>query len=481
MRQQRSLRESRGQQDTTGLDIRTSIAATKIMNSIERPKGYTVSYHANPEVEGHHFGACHPMKPWRLTLTNKLVISYGMHDAMDLYVSRAATEQELISFHTERYVKELQRVNPSNTTHDMISGIVNEHNFGDDCPVFDGLFRYCSLYSGASLDAARKITSHQSDIAINWSGGLHHAKKNEASGFCYVNDIVLAIQQLLLHHPRVLYIDIDVHHGDGVEQAFWSTDRVLTVSFHKYDGKDFFPGTGALDDTGPKNHANPGSHHSINVPLHSGIEDDQYKDLFKKIVGPCIEQYKPTAIVLQCGADSLGGDRLGVFNLNIEAHGFCVDFVKAYKIPLILLGGGGYTPRNVARLWAYETSLAIGVQDINRDLPAHTPFREHFRDGTLLPPLSSIDRKFSNANDRKYLDSVIQNSLETLRYIKGSPSVQLTRIPPDLGFVRAQVEKEYQQQKKEKEQMLGVDNGEVEARRKKKEAARGTVSEMYVD
>lgn len=114
--------------------------------------------------------------------------------------------------------------------------------FGDDCPVFDGLYRYCTLYAGASLDAATRLTSQQSQIAINWSGGLHHAKKSNASGFCYINDIVVAILQLLLYHPRVLYIDIDVHHGDGVEQAFWSTDRVFTLSFHKYDRLEFFPG-----------------------------------------------------------------------------------------------------------------------------------------------------------------------------------------------------------------------------------------------
>jgi hypothetical protein len=114
--------------------------------------------------------------------------------------------------------------------------------FGDDCPIFDGMYGYCSLYTGASMDAARRLSSGQSKIAINWSGGLHHAKKANASGFCYVNDIVCAILHLLLFHPRVLYIDIDVHHGDGVEQAFWSTDRVMTLSFHKYDKLEFFPG-----------------------------------------------------------------------------------------------------------------------------------------------------------------------------------------------------------------------------------------------
>lgn len=224
-------------------------------------------------------------------------------------------------------------------------------NFGDDCPVFDGMWTYSSLYAGASLDAARKVINDQSDIAINWSGGLHHAKKSEASGFCYLNDIVMAILQLLRYHPRVLYIDIDVHHGDGVEQAFFSTNRVMTLSFHKYDKENFFPGTGNFDDIG----GGLGKHHSLNVPLKDGIDDDSYINLFKSIVEPVLRIYRPTAVVLQCGADSLACDRLGCFNLNIKAHGACVEFVKGFNLPMLVLGGGGYTPRNVSRLWTHET------------------------------------------------------------------------------------------------------------------------------
>ena len=106
-------------------------------------------------------------------------------------------------------------------------------NMGDDCPIFSGMYTFCQQYAGASLSAARSLSNQSSDIAINWSGGLHHAKKFEASGFCYVNDIVLAILELLRVHARVLYIDIDIHHGDGVQEAFYATNRVLTVSFHK--------------------------------------------------------------------------------------------------------------------------------------------------------------------------------------------------------------------------------------------------------
>ncbi|XP_008486891.1 histone deacetylase Rpd3-like, partial [Diaphorina citri] len=117
-------------------------------------------------------------------------------------------------------------------------------NVGEDCPVFDGLYEFCQLSAGGSVAAAVKLNKQASEICINWGGGLHHAKKSEASGFCYVNDIVLGILELLKYHQRVLYIDVDVHHGDGVEEAFYTTDRVMTVSFHKYG--EYFPGTGDL-------------------------------------------------------------------------------------------------------------------------------------------------------------------------------------------------------------------------------------------
>ena len=132
-------------------------------------------------------------------------------------------------------------------------------------------------------------------------GGLHHAKKMEASGFCYINDIVLAILELLKYHPRVLYIDIDIHHGDGVEEAFYTTDRVMTASFHKYG--DFFPGTGDVRDVGVKN----GKYYSVNVPLQEGIDDSSYETIFKPVIEKVMEMYRPTAVVLQCGADSLTG------------------------------------------------------------------------------------------------------------------------------------------------------------------------------
>ena len=200
-----------------------------------------------------------------------------------------------------------------------------------------------------------KLNHGMVDIAINWSGGLHHAKKSEASGFCYINDIVLAILELLKYHPRVLYIDIDIHHGDGVEEAFYTTDRVMTVSFHKFG--DFFPGTGDFKDEG----AERGKHYSVNVPLNDGIDDRSYTALFKAVISKVMEVYRPTVVVLQCGADSLTGDRLGCFNLTVKGHGECVKYVKSFGLPLLVLGGGGYNIRNVSRSAATLTDMGADV------------------------------------------------------------------------------------------------------------------------
>ncbi|KAI9704933.1 MAG: histone deacetylase [Candelina mexicana] len=441
-------------------------------NGIVRPQGYTVSWHSNPDIEPHHFGPAHPMKPFRLTLTNSLVKAYGMRTAMDDYKSRAATKEEMAEFHKEDFLDFLQRVLPDDDGFDTGTGL--QYNIGQDCPIFDGLYEYCSLYAGASIDAARKLCNNQSQIAINWSGGLHHAKKSEASGFCYINDIVLGILQLLRYYPRVLYIDIDVHHGDGVEEAFWSTDRVMTVSFHKYDGH-FFPGTGPVSTTGPPNPLNPGAHHSLNVPLNDGIGDEDYKLLFEEIIGACIDSYRPSVIVIQCGADSLASDRLGMFNLNIRGHGACVEYVKRFHLPLLILGGGGYTPRNVARLWTYETSVCIGAQ-LNEALPAHTEFLNHLtKDSdpkvpfpTLIPPLIP---KYANANTPEYLRGLVTSIKEQLRYQKGAPSVQMQHIPPDIMGIREDVDMQIEEMRMESD----------EGWRREKERAMGVRGEMYID
>ncbi|TFL06465.1 histone deacetylase complex, catalytic component RPD3 [Pterulicium gracile] len=375
-----------------------------------------VCYFFDSDIGGFHYGPGHPMKPTRIRMCHSLVMNYGLYKKMEIFRAKPATKREMTQFHADEYVEFLSKVTPSN----MGSFLKEQHkyNVGDDCPVFDGLFDYCSISAGGSMEGAARLSRDKCDIAINWAGGLHHAKKSEASGFCYVNDIVLGILELLRYHNRVLYIDIDVHHGDGVEEAFYTTDRVMTVSFHKYG--EYFPGTGEIRDVG----IGKGKHYSLNFPLRDGISDENYKSVFEPVIQQVMESYNPSAIVLQCGTDSLSGDKLGCLNLSMRGHANCVKFVKSFNRPLLLLGGGGYTMRNVSRAWAYETGLAAGVE-----LGPEIPVNEYYE---YFGPDYELDVKSSNAEDLNttaYLERAKRIAVENLRHAGGPPSVQLTDIP----------------------------------------------------
>lgn len=383
-----------------------------------------VAYFYDADVGNFHYGPGHPMKPHRLALTHNLVLNYGLYKKMEVYRPYRARADDMTKFHSSEYIDFLQKVSPANQK--QFSDSLSRYNVGDDCPVFDGLYDFCSIYTGASLQGAVKLNNQGCDIAINWAGGLHHAKKFEASGFCYVNDIVIAILELLKHHNRVLYIDIDIHHGDGVEEAFYTTDRVMTVSFHKY-GNNFFPGTGDMFAVGAGN----GKYYSVNVPLKDGIDDEGYMSLFKPVMTKVIEFYQPSAIVLQCGADSLGCDRLGCFNLSIKTHGDCVKFIKNFQLPLLVLGGGGYTIRNVARCWTHETAVLLD-EDLANELPYNDYFQYFGPDFQLHPDIATRTR-VENQNSREYLLQIQRQIEEHLRKLPGAPSVQMAEMPPDMA------------------------------------------------
>merc|ERR1719300_1020547 len=343
---------------------------------------------------------------------------------MQVYRPYIASGPDMARFHSEEYIEFLAQVSPNNIQ--RFSKSLTHYNVGAaDCPVFDGLYEFCARYTGASLEAAEKLVNDQADIAINWSGGLHHAKKYEASGFCYVNDIVVAILELLKYHPRVLYIDIDIHHGDGVQEAFYLTDRVMTCSFHKYG--NFFPGTGDMYEIG----AEMGRYYSVNVPLKEGMDDLAYETVFQPVIQYVMQFYQPSVIVLQCGADSLANDRLGCFNLSTKGHGECVNFVKKFNVPLMVLGGGGYTVRNVARCWTYETSICVD-QDLSLELPYNTEYFEYFAPDFSLHPEVTGERgnlRQENANSRQYLDSIVETMYAQLKMIEHAPSVQMQDAP----------------------------------------------------
>ncbi|BGP32533.1 hypothetical protein JCM10296v2_004314 [Rhodotorula toruloides] len=230
----------------------------------------------------------------------------------------------------------------------------------------------------------------EADVAINWTGGRHHAKRGEASGFCYVNDIVLAIMELRSppkpplpsssppgstppHPPsrisRVLYLDVDLHHGDGVETAFFTSRYVLTLSVHLH-APLFFPSSGALDSTGPANLKAAGRGHALNAAVEPGLSEAKFKRIWESCVEKVAKEYDADAVVVQMGVDGMVGDPCKEWNLPLSAYGFALEHVLGWNKRTLVLGGGGYNSANAARAWAYLTSVALG-----RPLPL----------GSLLP------------------------------------------------------------------------------------------------
>ncbi|TGJ78542.1 hypothetical protein E0Z10_g10218 [Xylaria hypoxylon] len=375
-----------------------------------------VAYFYDSDIGNFAYVAGHPMKPHRIRLAHSLIMNYGVYKKMEIYRAKPATRLEMTQFHTDEYIDFLQKVSPENM--DNFQREQTKFNVGDDCPVFDGLFEFCGISAGGSMEGAARLNRQKCDMAVNWAGGLHHAKKSEASGFCYVNDIVLGILELLRFNKRVLYIDIDVHHGDGVEEAFYTTDRVMTVSFHKYG--EYFPGTGELRDVG----IGTGKYYSVNFPLRDGIDDSSYKSVFEPVISSVMEFYNPDAVVLQCGGDSLSGDRLGCFNLSMEGHANCVKFVKSFNRPTLVVGGGGYTMRNVARTWAFETGLLVDA-NMDRTLPFNEYYEYYGPDYELDVRASNME----NANSPEYLEKIKNQLIENLRRTAHVPSVQMQDVP----------------------------------------------------
>eukprot|EP00946_MAST-07B_sp_MAST-7B-sp1_P003517 g3517.t1 len=368
------------------------------------------------------------MKPHRVRMAHDLIVNYGLLKRMTVFKPRFLDKDDLTLFHGREYIDFLSHIAPQNLDKHRVE--LARFAVGQDCPIFDGVYDFSRLCATGSVGGAVRLNEGTTDVVINWAGGLHHAKKKEASGFCYVNDCVLCILELLRQHPRVMYIDIDIHHGDGVEEAFYTSNRVMTVSFHKYG--DYFPGTGDLIDDGH----GEGKGYSVNVPLNDGIDDDSFEFIFRAVIGRVVEVFRPGAVVLQCGADSLAGDRLGVFNLTLRGHAACVEFCDSLRIPMVVMGGGGYTMRNVARCWTFETAKLLN-EEISNDLPP-TKFFEYYTNSSEKGGSASTDYKLHikplthlrNDNSRTYLEALYKRIAENLRAVEAAPGIEIKTGAP---------------------------------------------------
>jgi len=328
-----------------------------------------ISYFFDGEIGSFSFGANNLLRPVRAAIVTHLLYNYCLDQYLSIRRPRQISFVEMLNFHTRDYIEFLKNVDKFRRNEWVKYGIrFNIGPFLDaDCPSLDGLLEYNKIYCGGTSDGADLICRKEVETAINWSGGMHHAKKRKAVGFCYINDIVLSIFELLKVFTRVLYVDIDIHHGDGVEEAFYSYDRVMTISFHK--SGNFFPRTGHLNDGG----VSVGKYYSVNVPLRNGVSDWGYHYIFELIIDSIVSKFHPEVIVVCAGADSLSNDLLGCFNITIFCHSKCLKFLAKFNSPMLVLGGGGYSARNVAYCWIIETSLIVG-----REFVEHFPKNEEW-------------------------------------------------------------------------------------------------------
>ena len=366
----------------------------------------TVDYFVEPKIGNFIFSFGHPMKPIRINMVNELIRAYGLENWLNIKDGKNISFEEIENFHQDFHILGLI----SKSKEKIFSKIDNFFPLysGEDCPIFSGLTEFVNLYTKASLSAAKQLSNKRTEIAINWSGGFHHAKSNGSSGFCYINDIIISILELLKTFKRILYVDIDAHHGDGVEEAFYLSKRVLCLSFHNYK-KFFFPETGCPFNTGN----GQGRNFSFNFPLKPGLKDLSFKDLFKPIISEILVQFDPEIIVFQSGADSLSKDPLGKFNLSVKGHGACIEFLKNTRIPLLVLGGGGYKISNVSRCWVYETSLLL-----NKKLCPKIPYNFYWQRYRGFFKLNFKFSKVSDKNSKKNLMYLREKIIKNVRKLK---------------------------------------------------------------
>jgi len=374
----------------------------------------------------YNFGKTHPLKPIRLELTYKLFKELGLmsHPKIEIIAPEMATEQDLMMLHSEEYVKTVKKLSedPANPT---AKGWKYGLGPGDN-PIFKGMYEASALIAGASIKAAEMIMnqSENYNIIFNPAGGLHHAHKDQASGFCIFNDVALAIKKMKLLKPdiRITYLDIDAHHGDGVQWFYYKDPNVLTISFHE-SGRYLFPGTGDVNEIGDGD----GKYFSINFPLLPGFYDDLYVNLLRNIIPEILNIYKPDVLVTQLGVDAYNLDPLTQLGLSLSGYREIAKEIHQYskkycKNKWLAVGGGGYLVTVVPRAWSIFLAEMLDVE-LNNDLPKEWKKECHINASDEIAPTTMFDKNdklvlelFSHTELKKrmmdYYDMLIKVSRE---------------------------------------------------------------------
>ncbi|ABA88892.1 histone deacetylase family protein [Syntrophotalea carbinolica DSM 2380] len=342
------------------------------------------------------FGQGHPFKVERFALTYALLDALHLlsRPGIRLIEAPRATYAELLSFHHPDYLRTLQEFSCDSTRRaDFRFGLGDMEN-----PVFEDLFDWVSLCCGGTMEAARQVLDKNCRCAFNMAGGWHHAHAARASGFSYLNDAVVAINSMVARGFKVAYVDLDAHHGDGVQEAFYATDRVLTISLHEI-GKDFFPYTGVVKELGTRE----GYGYAVNIPMEPHADDLIFEQAFGRIVIPLLHAFTPDILVTQMGMDILRTDPLTRLEMTTGAVEYAGRFFAECGLPWVALGGGGYDKLNTARgwtlLWAIMSGQEVGnalPEEIHEALEVSGNSQKSLRD---VPHLARPD-DFSRAQDQ---------------------------------------------------------------------------------
>ncbi len=308
----------------------------------------------DPALASHVYRADHPLKPRRLIGVRDTLAALGAFDRPNSIVlaPRHATVAEIARIHDPRYIAAVRRASADPAREYGRWGLDED----GDTPPFAGMHEASLLTTGGSLRGMEEVLAGRARVAFNGAGGLHHAMRDHAKGFCIYNDPAIVCGLLADRGMRVAYVDIDAHHGDGVQAAFYDTDQVLTISLHE-SGRTLFPGTGFAEERG----TGRGAGYSINVALPAFTDDLAYGRAFTEVVPVLVERYRPDVLVTQQGIDAHFNDPLTHLLISTRARAEIVTAFRDFGLPWIAMGGGGYDEDAVRRAWSIEYLIMLGA------------------------------------------------------------------------------------------------------------------------
>jgi acetoin utilization protein AcuC len=368
------------------------------------------------DLAGQEYEASHPFKPVRARLMYELMHRYDLLSGEDQRIvePQLMDEELLYLFHTREYIDLLKKGEKGEFSVEMLHAGLGT----DDNPVFRGMYQYALSAASATFEGAMMLHLGEARFVFNPFGGFHHAGSDHAEGFCYINDIAVAITELAKRGRRVAYIDIDAHHGNGVQDAFYETNKVLKISVHE-SGETLYPGGGFEGETGE----GEGEGYNVNIPLQAGTDDEVYLLAFESLVPALMNSFKPDIVVACIGCDTHREDPLAHLNLTSNGYKKVISIINELSPKVLALGAGGYKVHKTAALWALAWAEFSGLvpQDLHSGLVGGMMYGPETGAGQLDDPpfvVTGQEKENTLAHAQRVIEFV-KNNIFPLHGIKG--------------------------------------------------------------